>query len=380
MFVRPVAGVSVRFAWDLLLVLALPVVGALVGGRPYGVSGAGAVWALVFAVIAVAFVASLAAHELAHAVVALRAGLTVRGVRLSVLGGAAEVSADRATPRNECTVALAGLGVSGAVGAVAGLLALPLHGANGPLFAICLSIAIINGVIVALNILPGFPLDGGRIIRAAAWYLGDDILQGTRIAAGYGQFLSWALLGLGVAVAFTAPIFGVWLLLVGYYVGRVGRVAFVNLLWQETSREIPLDAITGPGPLLAPDKRVGDVVEVFLSDRLSGPRPVGTSRGMVGVLDLDTNIRRIPRTQWMDTTVAQAMTPIEALPRLTLAPGLTLYDGLRLLDETGARTLAVVNSAGEVKGIITKERIDRWVRGRARESGFRIRKPPRRPF
>lgn len=375
------AGVPVRLSWDLLLILALPVVGAFTKGTPYGVAGsAAAVWAVVAGAIGIAFIGSVAAHEFAHALVARRVGLSVRWVKLSLLGGAAEISAARSTPADECAVALAGPGVSFALGSVSGLFALITHERNGPLFALFIALAIMNGLLVVLNLLPGFPLDGGRIVRAFVWYIADDLMQGTRVAAGYGQVLAWSLLALGAVVTFYAPVVGLWILLIGYYIGRAGRVSFVQLLWQETSQEIPLAAITGPGPLLAPDKLIGDVVDVFLSDRLSGPRSVGEGGIVLGVLDLDTNIRKVPRSLWMETTVRDAMTPIDAVPALTLAADLTLYDGLRLLERTDARTIAVVNDVGTVVGLITRERVDRWVRARLRETGFRVKKPPRPPF
>ncbi|MHB8645050.1 MAG: site-2 protease family protein [Thermomicrobiales bacterium] len=375
------AGVPVRLSWDLLLILALPVVGALTKGTPYGVAGsAAAVWAVIAGAIGIAFIGSIAAHEFAHALVARRVGLPVRWVKLSLLGGAAEISAERSTPADEVAVALAGPGVSFVLGIMTGVLALLSHERNGPLFALFIALAIMNGLLVVLNLLPGFPLDGGRIVRAFAWYVADDLMQGTRVAAGYGQVLSWALLALGAVVTFYSPVFGLWIILIGLYIGRAGRLSFVQLLWQETSQEIPLVAITGPGPLIAPEKMVGDVVDVFLSDRLSGPRPVGTDGVVLGVLDLDTNVRKVPRPLWMETTVGDAMTPIDALPTLTLSTELTLYDGLRLLERTDARTIAVVNEAGMTVGIVTRERVDRWVRSRLRETGFRVKKPPRQPF
>ncbi len=373
---RVIAGVPVRFSWDLLVLLALPFAGAMAGGRPYGERGTGAVWALVAAAIGLAFVFSVGAHELAHAVVAKRVGLPVRGVRLSLLGGAAEFSAEHSTPGDECAVAAAGLAVSFALGIVAGAGALLAHGRSGPLFAVCIAATIINGLLAVLNVLPSFPLDGGRILRAAAWYLADDLVTGTRVAAGYGQIVSWAVLALGMVVAFYAPVFGLWTILVGYTVGRAGRRSFVQLLWQETSQEIPLAAVTGPGPLLAPERLIADVVDIFLQDRLSGPRPVGRDGEVVGVLDLETNVRHVPRPLWAETTVAAAMTPVADLPRLTLTPELTLYDGVLLLERTGARTVLVVNETGRVIGLVTRERVDRWVRARLREAGMRFRRPP----
>lgn len=378
---REVAGVPVRLSWDLLLLLGLPVVGALTGGTPYGEHGSpAAVWAVVAGVIGLAFIGSVAAHEFAHALVARRVGLPVRWVKLSLLGGAAEISAERSTPADECAVAIAGPGISLTLSVVTGLLALVAHGRSGPLFAVCIALAIMNGLLVVLNLLPGFPLDGGRIVRAFAWYIADDLMLGTRVAAGYGQVLSWALLALGAVVTFYSPLFGLWTLLIGYYIGRAGRLSFVQLLWQETSQDIPLAAITGPGPLIAPEKMVGDVVDVFLSDRLSGPRPVGADGVVIGVLDLDTDVRKVPRALWAETTVRQAMTPVDALPRLALSSELTLYDGLRLLERTEARTIAVVDDAGKIVGLVTRERVDRWVRSRLRETGFRIKRPPRPPY
>ncbi len=375
-FTTKIGGVPVRFSWDILLLLALPIVGAVTGGRPYGEPGVGPIWAIVAAVIGLFFVASVAAHELAHALVAQRLGLPVRGVSLSLLGGAAEFAAEESTPADECLVALAGLGASVVLGAVAGAGALAFHGRSGPLFAVCIAAAIINGLLVALNVLPGFPLDGGRIVRAAAWYLADDLVAGTKVATGYGQVVSWITLALGAVITFYSPVFGLWTLLIGYAIGRAGRRSFIQLLWQETSQEIPLAAVTGPGPLLAPGRMIADVVDIFLQDRLSGPRPVGADGQIVGVLDLELNVRKVPRPLWAETTIAEAMTPVAALTRLTLAPELTLSDGVAALNRTGARTILVVDDADTIIGIVTRERVDRWVRSRLREDGTRVRRPP----
>ncbi len=381
LFAGVIAGVPVRVAPDLLLVLLLPLGGAWLGGRPYGVAdGPGPVWAVVAAVVACAFVGSLAAHELAHALAARRAGLRVRGVRLSMVGGAAEV-AELRTPADECAIALAGLGVSAVLGLVGGGLALATRDVGGPLFAACLALAVINAVLVGVNALPGFPLDGGRVMRAAAWFFTGDMLRGTRFAAGYGQLVSWSVMALGLVLLFYTPVFGAWLLLVGYGVGQAGRAAFAQLLWQETSRSIPLETMAGPGPLLAPDKPLADVVEVFLQDRWGGPRLVGRGGELFGVLDLDTNVRRVPRAQWAETTVAQAMTPLDALPRLATDTGKTLYDALQLLDAQNAVAAVAVDAGGRVRGLVTRERINRWIRGQVREAWIgKIRRPPRLPF
>ncbi len=122
------AGVPVRLSWDLLLLFALPVVGALTGGQTVRRAWAApaAVWAVVAGVIGIAFIGSVAAHEFAHALVARRIGLPVRWVKLSLLGGAAEISAERSTPADECAVALAGPGVSFILGVMPGSFALVL--------------------------------------------------------------------------------------------------------------------------------------------------------------------------------------------------------------------------------------------------------------
>ena len=267
------------------------------------------------------------------------------------------------------------------LGIIGGALAFAARNAGGPLFAACLALAVVNTVLVGVNVLPGFPLDGGRIMRAAGWYFTEDLLRGTRFAAGYGQFVSWAVIALGLVLLFYAPVFGAWLVLVGYGVGQTGRAAFAQLLWQETSRSIPLETMAGPGPLLAPDKPLADVVEVFLQDRWGGPRLVGRGGELLGVLDLDTNVRRVPRGRWAETTVAQAMTPLDALPRLVTDTGKTLYDALQLLDAQDAVAAVAVDAEGRVRGLVTRERVNRWVRGQVREAWLvRVRRPPRLPF
>jgi Zn-dependent protease len=212
-----ILGIPVRFHWSWLLVLGLVALSLTFGYFPlFRRVLAPSSYLTLGAVTAVLFCASLLAHELAHAVVARRERIAVRGITLFAFGGVAELADQPRTPGAELRMAAAGPLASLAL---AWLFSTLSDLAGTPYLA--LPFAWLAGTNLALglfNLLPGFPLDGGRVLRAALWGMMGSLRRATRIAAGAGQLVSWGFVLVGLVMVLTGNIFnGLWLVLIATF-------------------------------------------------------------------------------------------------------------------------------------------------------------------
>ena len=173
-----------------------------------------------------AFFACLAAHELAHAVVARRFGVRVRGITLFLFGGVAEIDGDLPTPATEFAVALVGPATSVALGSIFGMLSVVAGnagwaGAEGVL----LTLALVNLGVTLFNLVPGLPLDGGRLLRAGIWRTTGDFIRATRVAAAGGKILAVILAVSGTALGLTGTPQALWYVPMGVFLWTLARAA-----------------------------------------------------------------------------------------------------------------------------------------------------------
>jgi Zn-dependent protease len=205
---RGSALVVVALFADLLATSALPA--AQPGHSPGVYWEVGLLTACVFAM-------SVLAHELSHALTARHYAVGVRGVTLWMLGGVTEFDSEPASPRAEAVIAAAGPAASMSIGAIAGALAwwTGMSGLAGAALAWLAGVSVVLGV---FNLLPGSPLDGGRVLHAFLWWRTGDRGRADRVTARAGQILGYLLIGLGVAELFTASAAGAWLALVGWFI------------------------------------------------------------------------------------------------------------------------------------------------------------------
>lgn len=212
--------VSLHLSWFLILGLV-----GLGSARAYAEADpglSGPALAAMGTATALLFFACLLAHELGHAIVARRLGARVRGITLFLLGGLSEISEEIRAPGNEFAIALAGPLVSAAL---AGGFALTAFAAEGPIEAVAASLAVGNLFLALFNLIPGLPLDGGRLLRAGIWRLTGDRRRATRIGVAGGRLLALALFVLGVLVLARGSTAGVWYLLMALFLDQSARAA-----------------------------------------------------------------------------------------------------------------------------------------------------------
>jgi Zn-dependent protease len=323
-----------------------------------------AYWAVAVAT-ALLFFGSVLAHELSHALVARRLGLKVEGITLFIFGGATSIDQDSRTPREEALIAIAGPAASVVIG-------LALLGANlvvsQPQIAALLGwLGFINLLLGAFNLIPGFPMDGGRVLRAILWRVRGDRLVATRSAAIVGRLFAYLLIGFGVFLALRpgGSIFsGLWLALIGWFLSNAAEATVAQAGVERSLAGVRVrDAMELEPASVSPNEPVSDLVQERLlrgEDRSFLVRH--DDGGLAGLVTLG-DVRRLPRESWPSARVTDIMTRFADLA--TIGPDEPLAEALRLLQAREIGQLPVVDDEGRAPlGIVTRRGILRLIEAR----------------
>ncbi len=368
---RAAGGLTIAWIWGIpisvhaswLLVFALVAASLAAGYFParHPEWAAPTRWVLgVFT--SLAFFASVLVHELGHSRVALRNGLPIRGITLFVFGGVAQIGREPGSPGVEFRIAIAGpltslalAALFGGVGALVG---------NAPIVSVpALWLARINLAVALFNLLPGSPLDGGRVLRAAVWAWTGNFDRANRTAAASGEVLALALIGVGTFRAIGGDVAGgIWLALIGWFLhsavlaGRA-QAALSDLLRGATVGQ----AMARECPSIAP----GLTLERLVHEEVLGAgrrcfvvAESGTLRGLLTLHE----VKGVPRDRWDRVTVDEVMQPAQALA--TVAPEENLLKALEQMDNANVAQLPVVDD-GQWLGMLDRERILHYMRVRA---------------
>ena len=311
------------------------------------------------------FFASILTHELAHSVLAIRNNIPVREITLFVFGGVSQITKDATSPRAEFSVAVVGPLTSLAMAGIFYGLHLLLAGAQQTLAASLMQwLALINVVLALFNLIPGFPLDGGRIFRAVVWQRTRDYHKATRLAARVGQGIAYAFIGGGIALIILFRAFwfsGLWLVLIGWFLHDAARGSYRQVLLRDALIGIIARQVTDYGcPLIPPDMNLEDVVQRYILP--TGRSCLLVTRGgeLEGMVTLQ-HIKRIPRARWPVTSVRDIMTPAG---RLKVAHA--DQDVLSVLQDMEGESAnhIPVTEGGRVAGVISREELIRFLRTR----------------
>ena len=307
---------------------------------------------------------SVLLHELAHSLMAKRKGLPVKGITLFIFGGVSNIGAESRRAWDEFIIAIVGPLTSIAIG----LIFLLLWNKTGPTFGrlatpiqgVIFYGGLINIAVGLFNLLPGFPLDGGRVLRAIVWGATGNMRRATNIAADVGRLVAWAMIGYGLYRVFTGDILGgIWMAFIGWFLNSAADSAKRE---QETERVLSgttVRDIMQPDPVIVrPDMPVEELVRDCFIRRGCRAVPVVDAAGrLAGIVSL-SDVRRLGQAEWASTAVAAVMTRD---PLHTVAPGEGVEVALRLLAEKDINQ-AVVVDGGQVVGLIGREGMMRFVR------------------
>jgi Zn-dependent protease/CBS domain-containing protein len=324
------------------------------------------------------FFASVVAHELGHALVATAWGLPVREIRLFLFGGVSDIEREPPSPLAEFVIAIVGPAVSFVIGltcvALSGLflrngdLSDPgaLIAGLDPLRTIILWLGPINLIIGTFNLIPGFPLDGGRVLRAALWRITGNLRRATRWASATGQAIGWSFVLLGIAMLFGArvPFFGhgtgsgIWLALIGWFLSSAAARSYQGLVVQETLEGVTVNQLMRrSGPEVEADTTIGAVVSELLTRAGETVLPVFHDGVLVGLVSA-TDVRRAPRESWPFTPVVSVMTPREKL--VTVSPSDSAASAMKTLVERNVEQVPVI-ADGQLVGMLDRNAVARWL-------------------
>ena len=298
---------------------------------------------------ATAFFVSIFLHELAHAVMAQFEGMRVLEIVLHPFGGLTKFSREPETPRAEFRIAVAGPGASFLIALVfVGLLALSDWLGTTVLSRLCLLLFLLNLFLTVFNMFPGYPLDGGRVLRSYLWRRGADLDEATILTARCGQVIAVVLIIFGVFVALTRGDFftGLWTILVGAFLldsskGIIGKAEKTDERKVEDQMILPVT--------IEPEANVQYFVDNILAVHRQTVFLVAAERQLYGILKLE-DFKNLPREKWRTTLIKEVMRPITT--EYFIESNAPLSEAGILLKENGIGALGVVDDKGELVGFL----------------------------
>ncbi len=310
------------------------------------------------------FFASLIAHELAHSLVAVRKGIEVKSITLFIFGGAARISREAPEASTELLMAVAGPLASIALAGVFALIWLLSRNNLEPLAAMSAYLCWVNLALAAFNMLPGFPLDGGRVLRSIIWWRSGSYRKATRIATLSGQAFGCLLILSGLAIgALVYWINGLWLALLGGFLFVAARASYRQAVLRDSLQGLTAqELMTGDCQMVPEQLTIETLVNEYLLPAGRRCLLVGEWGRVSGIVTLqDTKL--VPKRRWHTTPVAEAMTPAEKLA--VVYPG---DDGLTVLErmQEGGIGLLLVVSGERVVGVIERDRLLELSRARSK--------------
>jgi Zn-dependent protease len=320
---------------------------------------------------------SVLAHEMAHAWMAVQFGIPVTNITLFIFGGVAQIAEEPDQPATEFLVAIMGPLMSVALTTIFGAAWLwlrilesadPFNLPWTPFILLTGLLAQANGALALFNLAPGFPLDGGRVLRAVLWSVLHDIRRATRIATWLGQALALVLIGIGAWLFLTSfDLNGIWYALIGFFIWNAAREGYHQTVVRELLRGVRVDQLmTRTIELVPPDISIGDFVTHYVLPRREQTFAVGDGAGLLGTITT-SNVRRVPRDQWTTQCVRQAMTPRLGLE--ALAPQQTGVAALAVMARTRAEELPVLDQ-GQLVGFLGRDELSRFLTLRAEPGSF----------
>lgn len=316
------------------------------------------------------FMFTAIAHELAHAIAARRDGSEGDVILVNFIGSPAAVDVVATSPRAEATVALAGPAASAAIGAAFCAIAVGV-GAVAPAWASFADVLVIVGVLdlllAAINLVPAFPLDGGRLVRAVAWARTHDQRAGTRVAGVVGRFTGRGFLVVGLVIILAGDVVdGVMIAVVGWFLMASSRSIDRFLVLDELVQGIRVgEAMEQQLETISPQLTLDTFASSVLDGTVGPALPVVRDEAVIGIVGL-TQVRRVPRRRWSSTRTEDVMVGAPLMP--TARPDDRLTDALEQLRRSHLDGLPVLDGA-TLRGVLTRRSIAALLHARANARG-----------
>ena len=349
-------GISLRLHYSWFLIFALVTWALVTSYFPVVYPD----WSLATSIIAgvvtsLLFFGSVLAHELMHSIVARSSGIPVQSITLFIFGGVSQITEEPKEPKVELKIAIAGPLTSIILGGVFIGIYLLLPARFEEITAVAFWLGWINLTLAGFNLLPGFPLDGGRVLRSILWWRSGSLRRATKWASNAGRFIGFFFIFSGVWLVFSGLWFnGLWLAFIGWFLVSAAassyqQVALQQMLQDHTVREI-MSRVCFKVP---PDITIDNLVNDYILP--SGNRCLVVADGsrIQGLITLQ-NIRVFPRRQWASKKAADVMTPLDKLK--WVKPDDDLASVLKILTQQDINQLPVIED-GNIIGMVGRDHL-----------------------
>jgi Zn-dependent protease/CBS domain-containing protein len=379
-------GIKIRIDWSWLLILLL-----VIWNLSVAFSQMHPDWSLTLAIsiavsAALLFFLSVLLHELAHSLVAKAQGIPVDSITLFLFGGVANIREEPKSPGNEFVMAILGPVTSFAIGFALLLLSgigletqellqrqpMEVLQQFTPLRTLGFWLGSVNVILGVFNMIPGFPLDGGRVLRSILWAITRNLQKATRWASFVGQAIAWLMIVGGIAMifGFRIPVFGeglingVWLILIGWFLHNAASRSYQQLIVRDILVDVPVKRMTKRNPPTVPgDITVDVLIENYIMQTDDHAFPVMDGDRLVGIVCLD-DVRGMPVDQRSNKFVSEIMTP--RLQLMTIEPNDDAYEALMKISRNAVRQLIVMDG-DQMYGLIRRRDIVRYLQLQSEE-------------
>ena len=322
---------------------------------------------IVAIVTSLLFFASILAHELAHSLVGRAYGIPIKSITLFIFGGMAQMTKEARSAGAEFRMAAAGPACSLALGGLFYLISWLALDISEPVAAGIQWLVFVNVALAVFNLIPGFPLDGGRVFRSLLWRFTNNYQRSTGIATRLGQGVGYSFILGGIVMIFVHPpelswFSGLWLAFIGWFLQNAASASYRQLKWREDlSGLVVAQVMTADFSVVPSDVTIGRLIERYIFTTGRRYFVVVDNGSLQGVLTLQ-NIKSITRPNWSVTQIKDIMTPVD---RLKVAyPDQDVLSILEQMDESNIDHMVVV-SESSVVGLVTRDNIMNYLRTRS---------------
>jgi Zn-dependent protease/CBS domain-containing protein len=303
---------------------------------------------------------SVLLHELAHSLVAKSRGISVHSITLFILGGVSNLEEEPQKPAAEFSMAIVGPVTSLILALIFwGVSRLPVD-ANTPLAAILTYMGIINLSLGIFNLLPGFPLDGGRVLRSIIWGSTGSLSKATNIAAIVGQVFGWLFIGAGIFLAIRVSLFsGLWIAFIGWFLNSSADASRKEITLRERLSHVRVRDLMHPSETITPETTIQEMVTNIFQKQHGRAVPVCEGDKLAGIATI-TDVKKVPQERWATTPVRQIMT---ASPLYTVSPEDNLNAVMQLIAQHDINQV-LINEQGKCAGTVGRADIIRFIQMR----------------
>lgn len=314
------------------------------------------------AIMAISLFASVLLHELSHSIVSIRNGIDVKKITLFIFGGVAQIESEPDEPIKELKIAIAGPAMSVFISIIVSFTAALLENFGGSEFVIVplRYLASVNLVLAIFNMVPAYPLDGGRVLRALIWYYKKDLKAATKISSSIGGFFGYFLMFSGIFQALGGQLIGgLWFVFIGWFINQASQTSHQQTVITDVFKKIKIsEFMTKDVVVVDYHKTIKEFVEDYLYTWKFKTFPVRKIDEITGVVGIN-EIKAVPRELWGEKLVVEVLLPLT--DEMVVSPECTVTDSLALLAKNGLGRLLVIEN-GELLGIVSNTDVLKYIR------------------